>query len=146
MSLLVCTGLHKTYPGGKKAVQGIDFYVDRGEIVGLLGPNGAGKTTTFRMACGLVTPTAGRVVLRGTDVTTWPLYRRARHGMGYLPQDAGFHPGFTVFEWGPWSRGTSDHDFYDVAPNDFELGNPNPDFQAWDTPYFFKHKPTYGHD
>jgi lipopolysaccharide export system ATP-binding protein len=87
MSLLVCTGLHKTYPGGKKAVQGIDFYVDRGEIVGLLGPNGAGKTTTFRMACGLVTPTAGRVVLRGTDVTSWPLYRRARHGMGYLPQD-----------------------------------------------------------
>jgi len=87
MSLLVCTGLHKTYPGGKKAVQGIDFHVDRGEIVGLLGPNGAGKTTTFRMACGLVTPTAGRVTLRGVDVTTWPLYRRARQGMGYLPQD-----------------------------------------------------------
>ena len=87
MSLLVCTGLHKTYPGGKKAVQGIDFHVERGEIVGLLGPNGAGKTTTFRMACGLVTPTAGRVKLRGTDVTSWPLYRRARNGMGYLPQD-----------------------------------------------------------
>lgn len=87
MSLLACFDLHKTYPGGKKAVQGIDFHVERGEIVGLLGPNGAGKTTTFRMACGLITPTAGRVVLRGTDVTTWPLYRRARHGMGYLPQD-----------------------------------------------------------
>ena len=87
MSLLVCTGLKKTYPGGKKAVDGIDFYVERGEIVGLLGPNGAGKTTTFRMSCGLITPTAGRVVLRGTDVTGWPMYRRARHGMGYLPQD-----------------------------------------------------------
>lgn len=87
MSLLVCTGLHKTYPGGKKAVQGIDFHVEPGEIVGLLGPNGAGKTTTFRMACGLVTPTAGRVHLRGVDVTRWPLYRRARNGMGYLPQD-----------------------------------------------------------
>ena len=87
MSLLVCTGLKKIYPGGKKAVDGIDFYVERGEIVGLLGPNGAGKTTTFRMSCGLVTPTAGRVLLRGTDVTTWPLYRRARNGMGYLPQD-----------------------------------------------------------
>jgi len=50
---------------------------------------------------------------------------------------------FTVFEWGPWSRGSSDHDFYDVAPNDFDLGNPHPDFNAWDTPYFFKHKPKY---
>lgn len=87
MSLLVCTGLKKIYPGGKKAVDGIDFHVERGEIVGLLGPNGAGKTTTFRMACGLVTPTAGKVTLRGVDVTTWPLYRRARNGMGYLPQD-----------------------------------------------------------
>src|SRR5690606_409719 len=87
MSLLVCTGLKKVYPGGKKAVDGIDFYVDRGEIVGLLGPNGAGKTTTFRMSCGLITPTAGRVILSGTDVTAWPMYRRARQGMGYLPQD-----------------------------------------------------------
>ncbi len=87
MALLNCTGLKKTYPGGKRAVDGIDFYVDRGEIVGLLGPNGAGKTTTFRMACGLVAPTAGRVLLRGADVTNWPMYKRARHGMGYLPQD-----------------------------------------------------------
>lgn len=87
MSLLVCSGLKKTYPGGKKAVDGIDLHVEPGEIVGLLGPNGAGKTTSFRMACGLVTPTAGRVQLRDIDVTNWPLYRRARHGMGYLPQD-----------------------------------------------------------
>lgn len=87
MSLLVCTGLKKIYPGGKKAVDGIDLHVEPGEIVGLLGPNGAGKTTSFRMACGLVTPTAGRVQLRGVDVTKWPLYRRARQGMGYLPQD-----------------------------------------------------------
>ena len=87
MSLLVCTKLKKIYPGGKKAVDGIDLHVDPGEIVGLLGPNGAGKTTTFRMACGLITPTSGRVMLRQTDVTMWPLYRRARNGMGYLPQD-----------------------------------------------------------
>ena len=87
MSLLVCSGLEKVYPGGKKAVDGIDFHVEPGEIVGLLGPNGAGKTTTFRMSCGLVTPTRGRVTLRGTDVTQWPLYKRARNGMGYLPQD-----------------------------------------------------------
>src|SRR5690606_31572406 len=87
MSLLVCENLKKIYPGGKLAVDGIDFHVEPGEIVGLLGPNGAGKTTSFRMACGLVTPTGGRVFLRGVDVTTWPLYRRARNGMGYLPQD-----------------------------------------------------------
>jgi lipopolysaccharide export system ATP-binding protein len=86
MSLLVCTGLVKDYPG-KRAVNGVNFHVERGEIVGLLGPNGAGKTTSFRMACGLITPTAGRVQLSGTDVTEWPMYRRARLGMGFLPQD-----------------------------------------------------------
>ena len=86
-ALLTCEGLVKTYRGGKKAVRGIDFHVGRGEIVGLLGPNGAGKSTTFRMACGLTVPTEGRVTLTGTDVTKWPLYRRARRGMGYLPQD-----------------------------------------------------------
>src|SRR4051812_45950684 len=59
MSLLECSGLAKTYPGGKRAVNGVSFYVDPGEIVGLLGPNGAGKTTTFRMACGLIAPTEG---------------------------------------------------------------------------------------
>jgi len=86
MSLLVCTSLVKDYPG-KRAVDGIDFYVEPGEIVGLLGPNGAGKSTTFRMACGLTPPTEGRVLLKGSDVTKWPMYRRARNGMGYLPQD-----------------------------------------------------------
>jgi lipopolysaccharide export system ATP-binding protein len=86
MSLLYGTGLVKDYPG-KRAVDGIDFHVDPGEIVGLLGPNGAGKTTTFRMACGLIAPTEGRVYLNDTDVTDWPMYQRARHGMGYLPQD-----------------------------------------------------------
>ena len=86
MPLLECRGLVKDYPG-KRAVDGVDFSVERGEIVGLLGPNGAGKTTAFRMTCGLVTPTEGRVILDGTDVTDWPLYRRARQGLGYLPQD-----------------------------------------------------------
>jgi hypothetical protein len=61
----------------------------------------------------------------------------------YRFDESELDPGFTVFEWGAWSRGSSDHDFYDGAPNDFELGHPNPDFNAWDTPYFFKHKPTY---
>ena len=87
MSILECSGLAKTYPNGKRAVNGVSFYVDPGEIVGLLGPNGAGKTTTFRMACGLISPTAGRVMLNGKEVTQWPMYQRARNGMGYLPQD-----------------------------------------------------------
>lgn len=86
MSLLKCEGLVKDYPG-KRAVDGVSFYVNPGEIVGLLGPNGAGKSTSFRMACGLVAPTEGRVLLKGQDVTHWPMYQRARHGLGYLPQD-----------------------------------------------------------
>ena len=84
--LLECVGLVKDYPG-KRAVDGVDFHVMPGEIVGLLGPNGAGKTTTFRMACGMVSPTEGKVYLRDVDVSKWPMYRRARNGMGYLPQD-----------------------------------------------------------
>ena len=86
MALLECYGLVKDYPG-KRAVDGVDFTVERGEIVGLLGPNGAGKTTTVRMACGLIAATEGRVLLKGEDVTEWPMYKRARHGMGFLPQD-----------------------------------------------------------
>jgi 4-aminobutyrate aminotransferase/(S)-3-amino-2-methylpropionate transaminase len=79
MPLLECKDLVKVYPGGKRAVAGVSFDVEPGEVVGLLGPNGAGKSTTFRMACGLNNPTAGRVELNGTDVTDWPMYKRARH-------------------------------------------------------------------
>ncbi|HQX52411.1 MAG TPA: LPS export ABC transporter ATP-binding protein [Planctomycetaceae bacterium] len=86
MVLLSCEGLVKDYPG-KRAVDGVSFCVNEGEIVGLLGPNGAGKSTSFRMACGLIAPTEGRVLLRGIDVTKWPMYRRAQNGLGYLPQD-----------------------------------------------------------
>ncbi|HUG91243.1 MAG TPA: LPS export ABC transporter ATP-binding protein [Planctomycetaceae bacterium] len=95
MALLECYGLVKDYPG-KRAVDGVDFFVERGEIVGLLGPNGAGKTTSFRMACGLIAPTEGRVILDGTDVTDWPMYLRARHGMGFLPQDDSIFVKLTV--------------------------------------------------
>ncbi|MCA9047218.1 MAG: LPS export ABC transporter ATP-binding protein [Planctomycetaceae bacterium] len=87
MPLLKCEGLVKDYPG-KRAVDGVDFCVHKGEIVGLLGPNGAGKSTTFRMACGLAAPTRGRVFLRGKDVTHLPMYERALNGLGYLPQDS----------------------------------------------------------
>lgn len=87
MPLLEVQGLVKSY-GKRRVVNGVSFYVDRGEIVGLLGPNGAGKTTTFRMTIGMVAPDAGRVIFSGQDVTRWPMYRRARLGMGYLSQES----------------------------------------------------------
>lgn len=81
-------GLVKIY-GGRRVVDGVDFEVFPGEIVGLLGPNGAGKTTCFRMTCGMIEPNAGKVFLDGVDVTDWPMYRRARDGgMGYLAQES----------------------------------------------------------
>lgn len=88
MSLLKVRGLVKSY-GRRRVVDGVDFEVDPGEIVGLLGPNGAGKTTSFRMACGMIDPDAGHVMLGGKDVTTWPMFRRAKEGgMGYLAQES----------------------------------------------------------
>ncbi|MEW4530057.1 MAG: LPS export ABC transporter ATP-binding protein [Maioricimonas sp. JB045] len=96
MAILECIGLVKDYPGGKRAVDGVTFDVQPGEIVGLLGPNGAGKTSTFRMTCGLIVPTEGRVLLKGEDVTQWPMYQRARRGMGYLPQDQSIFVKLTV--------------------------------------------------
>src|SRR4051812_43573343 len=87
VSLLKVRGLVKSY-GRRRVVDGVDFEVDPGEIVGLLGPNGAGKTTSFRMACGMIDPDAGSVTLGGKDVTDWPMYRRAKEGgMGYLAQE-----------------------------------------------------------
>ena len=97
MALLKCEGLVKDYPG-KRAVDGVDFEVHEGEIVGLLGPNGAGKSTSFRMACGLASPTKGTVSLRGEDVTQWPMYQRAQHGLGYLPQDSSIFSKLSVEE------------------------------------------------
>lgn len=88
MALLQVRGLVKSY-GRRRVVDGVDFEVDPGEIVGLLGPNGAGKTTSFRMACGMIDPDAGTVILGGKDVTKWPMYRRAKEGgMGYLAQES----------------------------------------------------------
>lgn len=87
MPILECRDLIKVYPNGFRAVDGVSFDVEPGEIVGLLGPNGAGKSTTFRMTCGLTAPTQGTVFLNGQDVSQWPMYKRAQHGMGYLPQD-----------------------------------------------------------
>jgi lipopolysaccharide export system ATP-binding protein len=86
--MLRVEGLVKIY-GNRRVVDGVDFEVNQGEIVGLLGPNGAGKTTSFRMTCGMIEPNAGRVTLAGLNVTGWPMYRRARDGgMGYLAQES----------------------------------------------------------
>jgi len=88
VTLLQSTGLVKSY-GRRRVVDGVDFTVERGEIVGLLGPNGAGKTTTFRMTCGMIEPDAGAVYLGDHEVTSWPMFRRAREGgMGYLAQES----------------------------------------------------------
>jgi lipopolysaccharide export system ATP-binding protein len=86
-SVLSATGLVKRY-GEKTAVQGIDLEVRSSEVVGLLGPNGAGKTTTFNMMAGSVRPTKGQVFLDDEDITELPMYRRARMGITYLPQEA----------------------------------------------------------
>jgi len=79
--------LEKSYKG-KPAVRGVSFSLNKGEIVGLLGPNGAGKTTTFYMITGLVKPDKGKVKFDDQDVTRWPMYKRARNGISYLPQEA----------------------------------------------------------
>jgi lipopolysaccharide export system ATP-binding protein len=85
--LLIQThGLVKQY-GGRRVVNGVDIHVAAGEVVGLLGKNGAGKTTTFYMIVGLVPPTEGHVYMGAEDVTRMPMYRRARRGIGYLPQE-----------------------------------------------------------
>ena len=94
-SVLSATGLIKTY-GGRAVVQGVSLEVNGGEIVGLLGPNGAGKTTTFSIVVGLVRPDAGEVRLGGQDVTHLPMYRRARAGISYLPQEPSVFRKMTV--------------------------------------------------
>lgn len=87
--------LGKRY-GGKPVVRDVTITLQRGEAVGLLGPNGAGKTTSFYMITGLVTPDTGQIFYEGEDITELPMYRRARLGIGYLPQEASIFRGLTV--------------------------------------------------
>src|SRR5215469_3941030 len=82
--------------GGRSVVNGIDIQVNGGEIVGILGPNGAGKTTTFYLIVGLVRPNGGRVYFQDRDVTGFAMHRRARMGMGYLPQEESIFRKLTV--------------------------------------------------
>jgi lipopolysaccharide export system ATP-binding protein len=83
---LAATGLVKNY-GSRRVVDGVDLSLGVGEICGLLGPNGAGKTTTFYMLVGLIAPDSGTVLLDDHDLTGWPMYKRARMGLTYLPQE-----------------------------------------------------------
>jgi len=84
--------------GGRAVVNGVELNIRPGEVVGVLGPNGAGKTTTFYMVVGLVRPNGGRVIFKDQDVTDYPMYRRARMGMGYLPQEESIFRKLTVEE------------------------------------------------
>lgn len=96
-SELTCEGLVKVY-GKRRVVNEVSISVRRGEVVGLLGPNGAGKTTCFYMIVGMIRPEAGRVSLDGEVITGLPMYKRARKGIGYLPQEASVFRKLTVEE------------------------------------------------
>ena len=90
-------GLEKIY-GKRLVVKKVDFSVDRGEVVGLLGPNGAGKTTSFYMITGMIKPNNGHVFLDNLDITSDPMYKRARKGIGYLAQEPSIFGKLTVEE------------------------------------------------
>ncbi|HTU54812.1 MAG TPA: LPS export ABC transporter ATP-binding protein [Acetobacteraceae bacterium] len=92
---LLAQGLGKQFHR-RPVVRNVNIRLTRGEAVGLLGPNGAGKTTTFYMIVGLVPPDTGTITLDGADITTLPMYRRARLGIGYLPQEASIFRGLNV--------------------------------------------------
>jgi lipopolysaccharide export system ATP-binding protein len=92
---LEAKAIRKVY-GQREVVKGISLSVGSGEIVGLLGPNGAGKTTTFYSLAGFVRPEAGQILMDGVDVTSQPMYERARRGLGYLAQEPTVFKGLTV--------------------------------------------------
>ncbi len=97
MAKLHCTELVKTYRK-RRVVDGVSIEVNQGEVVGLLGPNGAGKTTTFYMVIGFIRPLAGRVLLDEKTISGMPMYRRARLGIGYLPQEPSIFRKLTVWQ------------------------------------------------
>ncbi len=88
-------GLRKSYRK-KPVIRDVTLELNRGEVVALLGPNGCGKTTTFYAIAGLITPEAGQVLIDGRDVTLLPMYRRAKYGIGYLPQEMSIFRGMSV--------------------------------------------------
>jgi lipopolysaccharide export system ATP-binding protein len=97
MATLIAEDLVKSY-NGRRVVNAVSLEVESGSVVGLLGPNGAGKTTTFYMVVGLIRPDRGKVFLNGQDMTAFPMYLRARKGVGYLPQESSVFRKLTVEE------------------------------------------------
>ena len=97
MNNLVASDLRKEY-NGRLVVSGVSLEVNAGEVVGLLGPNGAGKTTSFYMIVGLIKPDSGNVLIDDKNLTGLPVYKRARAGIGYLPQEASVFRNLTVRE------------------------------------------------
>jgi lipopolysaccharide export system ATP-binding protein len=97
MQILETIEICKSYRG-RRVVNNVSVDVHRGEIVGLLGPNGAGKTTSFYMVVGLISPDSGKVLADGVDLTAMPMFKRARHGISYLPQEASVFRKLTVEE------------------------------------------------
>jgi len=95
--LLAASNLQKLY-GKRTVVKDVSLYVRQGEIVGLLGPNGAGKTTTFYMMTGMIRPNSGKIMIDNQEITKIPMYRRARRGLSYLPQEASIFRKLTVEE------------------------------------------------
>ncbi len=92
---LVVSHLSKSYKK-RLVLRDVSMHVQLGEAVGLLGPNGAGKTTSFYCVTGLISPNSGKIMLNGIDITRFPVYRRARLGIGYLPQEASIFRGLNV--------------------------------------------------
>lgn len=97
MATLKIDKLIKSY-SGRRVVKEVSLAVSSGQVIGLLGPNGAGKTTTFYMAVGMVSPDGGKVLLEEEDITPYPMYIRARKGLGYLPQEASIFRKLTVMQ------------------------------------------------
>jgi lipopolysaccharide export system ATP-binding protein len=95
MTTLQLQNLVKSY-GGRHVVKSVDLNLESGDVVGLLGPNGAGKTTTFYMTVGMVKPDKGQVLLDDEDITDYPMFLRARKGVGYLPQETSIFRKLTV--------------------------------------------------
>ena len=97
MSILIAESLEKKYRS-RKVVNNLSFNIKSGEIIGLLGPNGAGKTTAFYMTVGLVSCTSGKIILDDQEITSFPIHKRAKIGIGYLPQEASVFRKLTVQE------------------------------------------------
>ncbi|HRI30347.1 MAG TPA: ATP-binding cassette domain-containing protein, partial [Candidatus Kapabacteria bacterium] len=95
ISLVKAENIEKTY-GKKAVVRGVSYELRQGEVVGLLGPNGAGKTTSFYMIVGVVKPSRGKVLFDGKDITGYAMYKRARMGISYLPQEPSIFRKMTV--------------------------------------------------